>query len=261
MFPRTDRVVFKKNPLTEVVCQLRFPPILKVSKDPIGFQERVRKTYPEYVKELPVIQGVEIPKAVLTKLQAQMGLSPVHNFSTSSPQARHIKLSRDSLSLFETGYKNWESFSGEFYSVEREFRAEYDPAHYTRVGLLYRNIIDPVTLGLGERPDWSKLINSRFLGLLQGSDLSEQITASMAETTLALKDEIKSSLKLNYGLVHRKENKKKIAGYMICADFFANGKVMPDDFKQLLDGYNQTMGDLFRWAITGDLCRAMEPMD
>jgi uncharacterized protein (TIGR04255 family) len=129
------------------------------------------------------------------------------------------------------------------------------------VGLLYRNIIDPVALGLGENPDWSKLIRKRFLGLVQDPDLSQQVTASMSETTLALKDESNSSLKLNYGLVHRKENKRRIAGYMICADFFANGKVMPDDFKQLLDGYNRIMGNLFRWAITGELRQALEPMD
>jgi uncharacterized protein (TIGR04255 family) len=261
MFPHTDRVVFKKNPLAEVVCQLRFPPILKVSREPVGFQELVRKTYTEYGKEVPVVQGVEIPRALLTKLQAQMGLSPVHVFSTPEKHARHIKLSRDSLSLIETAYRDWETFGTEFCRVEGAFRSEYDPAHYTRVGLLYRNIIDPVALGLGENPDWSKLIRKRFLGLVQDPDLSQQVTASMSETTLALKDESNSSLKLNYGLVHRKENKRRIAGYMICADFFANGKVMPDDFKQLLDGYNRIMGNLFRWAITGELRQALEPMD
>ncbi len=261
MFPHSDRVVFKKNPLAEVICQLRFPPILRVSSEPIGFQESVRKTYTEYAKEVPVVQGTEIPKAVFSKLQAQMGLSPVHLFSTSETQARHIKLSRDSLSLIETDYRDWESFSTEFYRVENAFRTEYDPAHYIRVGLLYRNIIDPMVLGLGENPDWSKLIKKRFLGLVQDPGLSQQVRASMSETTLALKDESQSLLKLNYGLVHRKENKKRIAGYMLCADFFANGKVMPDDFKQLLDRYNQIMGDLFRWAITEELREAMEPLD
>lgn len=45
LFPPTQRVIYHKNPLVEVVCQLRFPTILKIDAEiPVAFQEAVRST-------------------------------------------------------------------------------------------------------------------------------------------------------------------------------------------------------------------------
>ena len=41
-FKDTERVIYNKNPLIEVVCQLRFPRILTISEtQPTSFQEKV----------------------------------------------------------------------------------------------------------------------------------------------------------------------------------------------------------------------------
>ena len=46
-FPDSPRVIYKQNPLVEVICQLKFPPILKIDTEPpASFQERIRKGYP-----------------------------------------------------------------------------------------------------------------------------------------------------------------------------------------------------------------------
>ena len=48
-FPESERVVFRRNTLAEVICQLRFPPILEIAaKDPAAFQEQIRAEYPLY---------------------------------------------------------------------------------------------------------------------------------------------------------------------------------------------------------------------
>ena len=45
-FPDAKRIIFRKNPLTEVVCQLRFPPILKIDAEvPANFQEAIRTEF------------------------------------------------------------------------------------------------------------------------------------------------------------------------------------------------------------------------
>ena len=48
-FPEVKRIIYKKNPLDKVICQLRFPTILKIEKEiPAEFQERIRKEFPNY---------------------------------------------------------------------------------------------------------------------------------------------------------------------------------------------------------------------
>src|SRR2546430_17531048 len=47
LFPESERVVYDKNPLASVICQLRFPPILKIDAElPSTFQDRIRAEYP-----------------------------------------------------------------------------------------------------------------------------------------------------------------------------------------------------------------------
>jgi hypothetical protein len=42
LFPPSSRVVYRRAPLIEVVCQLRFPTLLSIeSKPPADFQERI----------------------------------------------------------------------------------------------------------------------------------------------------------------------------------------------------------------------------
>ena len=43
-FPVTKRIIYKKNPLVEVICQLRFPPILSIDTEiPARFQGAIKK--------------------------------------------------------------------------------------------------------------------------------------------------------------------------------------------------------------------------
>jgi uncharacterized protein (TIGR04255 family) len=49
-FPETPRIIYKRNPLKKVICQLRFPPILRIETSPADFQDRVRNEFPEFVQ-------------------------------------------------------------------------------------------------------------------------------------------------------------------------------------------------------------------
>lgn len=51
MFSNDERVIYAKRQLVEVICQLRFPEILKIDvSEPADFQERIRRDYPQYEK-------------------------------------------------------------------------------------------------------------------------------------------------------------------------------------------------------------------
>ena len=49
MFSQQPRCHYGASPLSEVICQLRFPDILSISANPpAAFQEAIRDDYPEY---------------------------------------------------------------------------------------------------------------------------------------------------------------------------------------------------------------------
>ena len=51
-FPEAERVVYRQNPLDRVVCQLKFPPILKIEREiPVEFQDRIRKDFPGFYEK------------------------------------------------------------------------------------------------------------------------------------------------------------------------------------------------------------------
>jgi hypothetical protein len=61
-FPAAERVIYDVNPLEEVICQLRFPPILKIDEATLAdFQECVRNSYPFYTVSNPLLPGMVAP--------------------------------------------------------------------------------------------------------------------------------------------------------------------------------------------------------
>ena len=96
VFPETERIVFKRNPLTQVICQLRFPPILIISNEPAAFQERIRDVYPIYERG----ENVEVPQELVNLLSGAGSLSPagdiLHRFYTAD-RVQQITLSKNFL--------------------------------------------------------------------------------------------------------------------------------------------------------------------
>jgi len=83
-FPPVPRVVYKTNPLEEVICQLKFPPILRIDSElPAKFQESLRRDYPLFQQAGPAIPAVFETglSAALTNLRLPISLSAkVYNF-------------------------------------------------------------------------------------------------------------------------------------------------------------------------------------
>ena len=49
LFADYQRYQYARSPLVEVICQLRFPPILSINtEEPAQFQEAVRRDFPRY---------------------------------------------------------------------------------------------------------------------------------------------------------------------------------------------------------------------
>ena len=101
VFPATPRVLYTKNPLAEVICQFRFPAILKIdSATPAGFQDRIRDAFPLLAEEEQVLP-IELPPEVLQFFKANRSPQLMRKAWAFMSEDRNwsLSLTRDFVSL------------------------------------------------------------------------------------------------------------------------------------------------------------------
>ena len=95
------RVIYKKTPLESVICQLRFPPILKIDSElPSEFQEKIRSVFPLFEESEANIQlPPGLPKILGNELSGKLGLGPKsYNFKTDDGKWT-VALTREFIAL------------------------------------------------------------------------------------------------------------------------------------------------------------------
>ena len=259
VFPDSQREEYRKNPLEEVICQLRFPPILKIgTTSPAEFQDRIRKHFPLY--ELGSV--IPIPEQLMEVL-SDSGLENMlptqmprlHRFATED-RSRSISLQSDFIAFSVTDYKRWQDFREQFEFVEQEFRRLYEPQFYSRIGLRYRDAIIREDIGLGNCP-WGNLLNRDLAGLLARDESHNLISQTLTAVQMRLPEIENAQLTLQYGL--RPESAQMPADiYFIDSDISIEQRTEPNASFELLDQFNQIAGNIFRWAIRDTLRDALE---
>jgi len=102
-FPDYERVIYERNPLNEVLCQLRFPSILKVTGElPVDFQEMIRSDYPNLVINRPINLPLPSPTLeitnVLDSLTQMLASETIYSFTSEDSQWQ-VSLSKDFIGL------------------------------------------------------------------------------------------------------------------------------------------------------------------
>src|SRR5437763_380247 len=124
LFPEHDRVAYEKNPLAQVICQLTFPTILKISNEaPAGFQEAIRHDYPLYAK-----RGDQIIPREFANLVPDDFLNAVSNTAhvfESDDNLWSVTLKQDSLALATKKYTRWEHFRSRIDGLARALTTSY----------------------------------------------------------------------------------------------------------------------------------------
>ena len=111
-FPNTQRVIYDKNPLDKVICQLRFAPILKINAEiPATYQDKIRSHYPSYsesnrvIVEAPEGQKGAIPPEVLSMIMQNAQTNKNYQFSSEDNNWK-VNLTYNFISLAASDYKN-----------------------------------------------------------------------------------------------------------------------------------------------------------
>lgn len=258
LFPDSERRVFQQNPLAEVICQLRFQPVLRIETEmPADFQDGIRARFPGYTKQATGLPA-GLPQEVARALFAQ-GLidgaerRTLHRFDG---RRSHVSLARDSVALSTEAYSDWEAFFDDLTLVVKALAATYRPSDFTRVGLRYRNLIHRTAIGLGVETPWTDLLAPHALGEL----VEPRLAAAAVETLrqLSLQFGRANRVTIRHGLVREEETQEQC--YIVDADFYTEATTSWDDARVLLTEYREQAGYLFRWLITEKLFKVLGPL-
>jgi uncharacterized protein (TIGR04255 family) len=260
-FPDSERVVYGRNPLIEVICQLRFPPILRITAEPpVAFQERVRSDYPLLSEKFPDV-NVEMPPGIppsfaeLVKRNLPRRKLTGYDFASADEKWK-VSLTRDFLSLSTNQYTRWEDFRQHLERPLQALTAVYDPAFFTRVGLRYQDLIQKSRLGLPETTRWSELLRPHIAGVHAVPELAGAVEESLGQLLISL-PQFGSRVRVNYGIVQTVESNENC--FLIDGDYYTEERTKTDAVDAILAYFNKQSGRLFRWCIEDRLQKAMEP--
>jgi len=250
-FPESQRVIYGRNPLNNVVCQLRFPPVLKIEAEiPSVFQEAIRTDYPLFGETQPEnVLPAEMAKMLPLGLRVRI---KQYEFQ-SADQVWKVSLSKDAVALACTAYKRWEDFKSRFVRIFQALNNIYKPSFLSRTGLRYINLIRRSQLGLVD-VGWKQLIQPYV-----APEMDTPISSDLEDTEhvlLVRLDEI-SRVRIYHGIA--KVAEPAVEAYLIDNDFFTNQRIEISDVVDRLDRFNRNSGHLFRWCIGDRLHEAMEP--
>lgn len=256
-FPDSPRVIYQKNPLTEVICQLSFPTILRIDSEvPARFQEKIREEYPIYQETQGASLKLNFPQELAQVIGNALPLKSgraTYQFLSADRKWRVI-LTRESLSVSTIEYKKWEDFKRHLEIAFGAFLEEYKPLFFTRIGLRYQDLIQRSKMGL-ENVGWSELLNPSLAGELSAPEIVDRITHCVNQLTITL-DDNGSMVLLNHGLA---SNENSEVSYIIDSDFLTEEKTEVKNVIERLDYFNKFSGRLFRWCISEKLHNALEP--
>ena len=255
VFPESPRVIYEKNTLSEVICQLRFPTILRIeSESPADFQERVRGEYPLFREKHGPDLPPDVPAEMAKVFAATLPAAKAYNF-LSADEVWTVSLTKDFLALTTNRYERWEDFKARLESPREALVDFYKPAFFSRIGLRYINVIRRSTLGFDNDTSWSDLLKDWVLGELARSELIGRVEHVAREAVVELEQE--SKVRIRHGLAKDGETGELV--FAIDADYFTEQRTEVGDAIATLDRFNRESGHLFRWYATERLHRAMGP--
>jgi uncharacterized protein (TIGR04255 family) len=250
------RVVYKKNPLFEVLCQVRFSEILKlVDGQPSEFNSAVANDYP-IVERFEGYELVAIPSGIAQQPQSspkKVAQTTFSNFENTWA----VTCTSSYLTLTARDYTRWEEFEVRLIKCLTKFMTLYLPGAVTRVGLRYRNIIELETLATENGIlDDSELIAPEVRGLL-GNSMFNNDSFEQAQSSYQSKNGDMTTI-LNFGLVRDLSGKK---GFLIDADFSSANQLAPQVqlIHEKLTHLHSFSGPVFRACISDKLHELLVP--
>ncbi len=248
-----DRPHYEINPIFEVICQLRFHTILKISEPPVSFQDKIRNEYPDYRLD-PVVPDGVFPMFI--------GASEVQHRFVSEDGVWQVLLAKDNISLTNFGgYTSFEDFSCRLDAILDAFDSEYSPSAYSRIGLRYRNLIARSVFPQIKSLEWKKLIPEYIAPELHDGNIGESKVYGFEKKIILQEDNEKINvfhvLQKMSGELHGTEFEDELA-YIIDIDSYTEEKINDRNIlRNAVQSFKQNIQNIFRYSISDELHSAL----
>jgi uncharacterized protein (TIGR04255 family) len=245
-----ERVVYERVPLVEVIVQIRFPPILSLQ------EKQLAELQGQLIDDFPVskiLEGLQFALAGPSVQPPQQSRS----YAFSNPKtAETVMVSANSLTLTTNKYTRWEEFLPKFLRVLDQFKAIYKLRAWNRIGLRYRDVIDPIILGI-EDPNWAELVTPAVAGMLASGLIEDPKSLVAASSAHWAHGDVKVILQTS--VVENGSTGQK--SFLIDYDFSNEGEFVDDwsDMASRIENLHKFAGPLFRWSISESLHNALKP--
>ena len=259
MFSNDERCIYRNSPLGEVICQLRFPEILKISTEvPADFQDAIRDEFPRYSSRM------ETPAPLITGTPGNLSLQnqpqTVNYQFCSEDGVWRVTLTSRFISLACNRYTQWEDFAKKLDKPLAAFIKTYKPTYFERVGLRYVNFISRKALHLEGTP-FRELIMPAYLGPLSEDDVAESsATRCSVDAEFGLRSGCRLNLHAGPGIVKRGLTKDNETKFIFDMDLYMPGNVPVNYSAGALQTLHGQAWPIFRGAITEKLHDALDPM-
>lgn len=244
------RVRYQNVPAHEVICQLRFPPILTINHtEPADFQEEIRSAFPQYARrqDPPPPSGQKLP--------------PVTNYHFLSEDGKwKLNLTKDFIALSTLRYPGWEEFARHLDRPLAAFIQLYQPAYFQRVGLRYLNLFSRTRLGLEGVP-WRELFAPAYTGPFQEED-EETLLGWGCDLNLRLDNSSRAKIHAGLGRLHPQNAAPQAqeVQFLFDMDLYMGDHLPCTMAAGALETLHVHGGRLFEGAITDRLRQALGPL-
>lgn len=235
-FPDVTDVPLKKSPLSEVICQVRFPANFGIGQGlPVAFQKSVRHRFPEVT---------EVPNLAMIQILGQEPTQPGRVFQFRSIRGdKMVSLTVDSFSVSTSAYTTWEEFSQDLSLINETVQELYDIPYAKRIGLRYVNQISSQLTGLKALEELQSLIQPALVSPLQ-VDVWDDPDEFIVHLLL---DDGGPKLAFRTAAAKSEDDDPTI---ILDFDYYEEGQMPLSDLTDRCDGFHDVIYRGFRWALT-----------
>jgi len=254
-FPDSQRVIYKRNPLEMVICQFRFPTVLRIDTElPVRFQELISREYPIFNERTQ--NELQLPPEVQQVARSLSQLNKREFEFVSEDGSWTVSLTSDFLALITNSYDRWETFQDHLKGPFDALMQIYPPLFFTRVGLRYRNGLKRSKLAIDNETAWSELLQPHIAGELASVSMGLEVIDRATNVLINLGND-SGRVTLRHGT--GKDTTDNETVYVIDSDFHTEKRLKQDEIFSTLTDFNRNGRHLFKWCITDKLHNAMDP--